>query len=497
MNRNLALPLDKYSVFDALSSAKEYAENNPIAYPGQIITVVDNATSAISTYKIKVGGALKQIDDIDYQNLINLSTGLSTEIQRLSASLSGCIDKLSAGLSTEIGRLSTALSGSIDKLSVGLSTAISSKVYFKNNEFSGHGDLSVIKISKDEYDNLVLISALNPHAIYIVSSDYIDAYGKQMKNLAEATDISDAVTYKQLTTLSAEIKTEIGNVSSGLDEELKKLSVALSGYIDKLSAGLSTEIDKLSAGLSTEIQKLSTGLSTEIGKLSTGLSTAISSKVYFKGDEFTGYGDLSVVKISKVAYDELVVNENVDPQTIYIVSSNYIDAYGEKMKNLAEGTEDSDAINYSQLKSLSIALSTSIQNTQCSVQVAYQLSDINDGINTGDIAIVSTRIGTSEPPRYQVTGYVWRKELSSWAAMDGNYSAKNVFIEDDISCAGTYDRIGNIVLNSQGQSLSCAGKSIQKFFEEIFDKEDQPSLGANPTATCRFTNSSLNVEVGT
>ena len=60
--RKNPIPLDKYSVFPALSSAEAFALSSGVAYPGQIISVVDNATSAISTYKIEVGGALTQID---------------------------------------------------------------------------------------------------------------------------------------------------------------------------------------------------------------------------------------------------------------------------------------------------------------------------------------------------------------------------------------------------------------------------------------------------
>lgn len=61
-NRTNALPVDKWSVFNSLSAAEDYAINNPIAYPGQIINIVDDATSAVSTYKIEVDSSLTQID---------------------------------------------------------------------------------------------------------------------------------------------------------------------------------------------------------------------------------------------------------------------------------------------------------------------------------------------------------------------------------------------------------------------------------------------------
>lgn len=57
-NRTNPLPLDKFSVFPSFSAAKSYAELSGNAYPGQVITVVDDETSAVSTYKVEVGGAL-------------------------------------------------------------------------------------------------------------------------------------------------------------------------------------------------------------------------------------------------------------------------------------------------------------------------------------------------------------------------------------------------------------------------------------------------------
>ena len=40
--RQGSFPLDKYSVFNSLTDATEYAESNKIAYEGQIISVVEN-----------------------------------------------------------------------------------------------------------------------------------------------------------------------------------------------------------------------------------------------------------------------------------------------------------------------------------------------------------------------------------------------------------------------------------------------------------------------
>ena len=60
--RQKAFPLDRYSLFDSLSSAEEYALSNGLAYAGQIITIVDSETSAVSTHKILTDGSISRID---------------------------------------------------------------------------------------------------------------------------------------------------------------------------------------------------------------------------------------------------------------------------------------------------------------------------------------------------------------------------------------------------------------------------------------------------
>ena len=40
--RSNPLPIDKYSVFPSIADAQAYASTNPVAYPGQIIAVLNN-----------------------------------------------------------------------------------------------------------------------------------------------------------------------------------------------------------------------------------------------------------------------------------------------------------------------------------------------------------------------------------------------------------------------------------------------------------------------
>ena len=75
--------------------------------------------------------------------------------------------------------------------------------------------------------------------------------------------------------------------------------------------------------------------------------------------------------------------------------------------------------------------------------------------------------------------------------MDGNYSADNVYFENDITLAGDYTSVGNIKL-SDG-TLSATGKSVKTLMDNIFTKELNPTK-SNPTIS--LTVSGANGEVG-
>ena len=109
-----------------------------------------------------------------------------------------------------------------------------SKVFVKDAgvaEYSSgkQSDLSVIKLAASEYEQLVINGMTSPNALYIVSSDYINAYGEQLKNLAAATDLSDAVTLEQLQEVSS---IALSGLSSGGDISSMLSSITLKCAVD-------------------------------------------------------------------------------------------------------------------------------------------------------------------------------------------------------------------------------------------------------------------------
>lgn len=90
------------------------------------------------------------------------------------------------------------------------------------------------------------------------------------------------------------------------------------------------------------------------------------------------------------------------------------------------------------------------------------LDEITDAeLAVGDTAIVKTVIyedaENEANNKYSYTGYVYNG--TDWAAMDGNYSAKNVYFDSDLTMTQTFGKyavsssVPNVTINAEGMSL--------------------------------------------
>jgi len=98
-----------------------------------------------------------------------------------------------------------------------LSTAIDNKVTIDNRlcNVVEQTDLSIVKLSASEYYDLVNSDTVISNVIYIVENYFKNAYGQQIKNLAQGTDLSDAVNLEQLNAVSANAGTITGITMNG------------------------------------------------------------------------------------------------------------------------------------------------------------------------------------------------------------------------------------------------------------------------------------------
>lgn len=98
-------------------------------------------------------------------------------------------------------------------------------------------------------------------------------------------------------------------------------------------------------------------------------------------------------------------------------------------------------------------------------------------LQNGDIAIVKRYItGTSGAIAY--TSYVYDSDLG-WAATDGNYSATNVFLKNNITLAGSFSTVGNY---SKGKTIN-AGTSLESILSGMLQQELYPTANDKPNAS--------------
>ena len=112
--------------------------------------------------------------------------------------------------------------------------------------------------------------------------------------------------------------------------------------------------------------------------------------------------------------------------------------------------------------------------------IAAKLTELGAEAALDDIAIVKREIADGKVSH---TAYVFNG--TAWAAMDGNYSAANVFLPNKITLAGDYgldsrkDKITSIGNLRIGDTIE-AGTSLQSLFMDMLSQRLQPS--ATPTA---------------
>lgn len=102
-------------------------------------------------------------------------------------------------------------------------------------------------------------------------------------------------------------------------------------------------------------------------------------------------------------------------------------------------------------------------------------------LSTGDQAIVKRALADEH---VSYTAYVYNGQ--NWAAMDGNYSADNVYFTNDLTLAGDYTEIGNITKGQkETKNWAVTGRSVTDVFTEITTKIVNPEK-TEPSVTVKL-----------
>lgn len=120
--------------------------------------------------------------------------------------------------------------------------------------------------------------------------------------------------------------------------------------------------------------------------------------------------------------------------------------------------------------------------------IARVLTEANAKAVREDIFVVKRLIATD---KYSYTSYVY--DGANWAAMDGNYSANNVFLDDDITVTTT---VGTITeLTNGSATFAVKGLSVQKALEKLLAEEKEPEI-TDPSYSLSASATTTSTEVG-
>lgn len=242
--------------------------------------------------------------------------------------------------------------------------------------------LEVVHISQEDYHNLVSTNKINDSTLYIVSSDVLNLYGEKIINVSTPENDTDAANKKYVDDLSVNLKNDI------------KIPTKTSELTNDSDFTTATELNKVK----TATTNLSNELKTKSSVVIDGIKT-----------------DLSVVHISKDEYHELVVNENIDNSTLYIISSENINAYGERITNLADGISENDAATYGQLSNLQHYHDTTITDVQV-IKPEFKHRSVHMSLSVFSDSNLTELLTTvnSNSSAYYFMGYTNDGEKQSW-----------------------------------------------------------------------------------
>ncbi|WP_194270688.1 beta strand repeat-containing protein [Glaciimonas soli] len=403
------------------------------------------------------GTQLKNIaDGVDAHDAVNVG-----QLDAAKTDLGAQITTVSNNLSTQIGDVTTNLTAATR--------------FFKADGLASDADAQVTAGS-----NSVAIGAnsvanrSNSVSVGDVGSE------RQIVNVAEGTVGTDAVNLDQLTA----VKNQVGNLSdlAVTYDDPSKASITLSGaagtQIKNVMAGTDAtdavnvgQLDAAKTDLGAQITTVSNNLSTQIGDVTTNLTAATR---FFKADGLEADTEAQVtagsnsvaigansvanrsnsVSVGDVGSERQIVNVaegtvgtdavNLDQLTavknqvgnLSDLAVTYDDpskasitldgAAGTQIKNVANGVDNNDAVNVSQLKASGLidtngnALAAVTYDQNADGSINYNSVTMGNGKSTGPVAIHNVAAGVDDTDAVNVKQLTDSLAKSGLADADGN-----------------------------------------------------------------------------
>ena len=174
-----------------------------------------------------------------------------------------------------------------------------------------------------------MTSAILSNELYVVSSNYINAYGQQIKNLSAPTDLSDAATkeYVDNALTGVQIPTDL---SAFTNSPGYLVSNDISGYYKKSETSSSSQ-------LTTEFAKKLEANDVNISYNSTARKIVLTSKTNTTSVDCNDFIKDGMLSTAQLCGTTLVLTFNTDAssQPISVEMSSFVDNYDSKISDLS------------------------------------------------------------------------------------------------------------------------------------------------------------------
>lgn len=300
-HRQKPFPLEDTELFGSFESAETYALSGSTSYVGQLVTVVDEESSAVTVYKINFDRALSVLDEgnVDAEEVKRIVEGI------LAGKNYTTLEEASELVKRELSKLKIPANTSDLNNDSGFITIADVNVPTKVSELEN--DTHFIT-GKDIPEIPTKVSQLENDANYLTEHQDLTDYAKKtdLDIYAKKTDIPSLDSYVQKTDLNDYAKkTDIPS----LDDYAKKTDIpSLDTYITKveiesgLSAYTKTEIEKLKTDvitLSAYTEEEITKLNTAIGKIPKPITYTADGKTIEKATNTNNEVVFSVKEIEQ------------------------------------------------------------------------------------------------------------------------------------------------------------------------------------------------------
>ena len=282
-HRRNPLPLDRSSLYTSYIDAENYAENDPSAYLGQVVSVVDGTERVVTIYKVVYSGdtdtkTLARVDDMSFQKILELKEYLETVIdERISEMESGMTELeervseiIDSGL-TQLDERVTDLEDNVAGIEEELERVVSAVTY--NDPL-----VNIDKVIHDEH-----ITGLTMSEVFGLVADEFDDVNQNISDLAERIDDLPGTTYskEEIDEYREEVERVICEALNDLNRRIQQNENSISGLTEYVQSGLTdvletveSEVEKISEILGGEDAFSGTTVEDEIEALKEAIASA-------------------------------------------------------------------------------------------------------------------------------------------------------------------------------------------------------------------------------